>query len=262
MLQRYYQAILGGSEERCRENVEEQQLEVSESTKGQPVGTCDDISHDGASDQQGDRGVLQGESTMQVDLVSTSAGPKYLATTTAAPQRPARETSVEELPFKERYVRGWMSPLSSVASSSSPSAPNPEMTMKRELGLDSMPEDFSRSRIYDRDGSMSSLSSLDTSRMHDSDDEHIPKLEVRRTKRKSNQPLAFSSKRFKKDTGRWSSTAKSKSTSREMSISVSRGLSCVWPDMLHRKMHRKVSDVELLIQGIGSLLVWPPANPV
>ncbi|KZP15320.1 hypothetical protein FIBSPDRAFT_86421 [Athelia psychrophila] len=262
MLQRYYQAILGGSEESYRKNVEDQQRKVLEPNGAQPVGTSFDIPYDGASDQQGDGGVPQEDSTMQAELASPSTGPKDAESTTVAPQTPAREGPFEELPSKERHVQGWMSPLSSVASSSSPPAPNPELVMKRELGLDVMPQDPSRSRVYDREGSMSSLSSLDTSRTHDSDEEHTVQSEVRRTKRKSNQTPVFSSKRFKQETGRGSSTVTSKSTSREMSSSVSRGISCVWPRISNRNMHREVSGIGFLVQGIASLLVWLAANPV
>lgn len=127
----------------------------------------------------------------------TSSGHEMFNLSTKSQNAISQGVDVMSLRAKEAHLSGSMSPLSSVSSPGPPET-NPEMDMKQELDSASISLAFSRSQSF-RGGSMSSLSSISSPWTQDGADGASATSLLRRTKRKSNPPPAFQSKRAKRE---------------------------------------------------------------
>ncbi|KAF7983499.1 hypothetical protein HWV62_21822 [Athelia sp. TMB] len=155
-------------------------------------------------------------------------------TSSAAQSTPAYRDSL--LNGRDLSVTGWMSPLSSVASSPVSTSANLELAMKKELDTGSISRILARPNTF-REESLSSLSSLAASFEGNNDNGNDQgSSRVRRTKRKSNPAPVFSSKKFKTESGRGASILKTTSQTRKMSPLAS---SCIWPKVSSGNMHRE-----------------------
>lgn len=167
-------------------------------------------------------------------------------------------------PLREQLRRGSMSPLFPF-SSSELSETNLELAMKQELEIGSISH-LITPPSYLRQGSLSSLSSLETSWTNEGANvSSAANTKLRRTKRKSAPIPAFRSKRVKNEHGLpvkrplgrprkhpqvGSGVKGIASTSKSVPRSATLGYSsCEWPEMTSDKMQREVSTLLWLFRS-------------